>query len=175
VFASGCSFQPLQRNEFAEFLDVKIKPIALASENARMKIFDPNLKQWREEYAQKVIIGIAGQFFEGRFFELGTTSILSSLNSNYGWAAKHNVKFIQNVILWLLGEREASLGSEIFGDRVQVQMRIEKDIFRWANSQKVLNYFGDFSVIVNHALKRLKKSFEENEMDVEPEKPSYVK
>lgn len=175
VYASGCSFVPLQRNEFAEFLDVKIKPIVFASEHARMKIFDPNLKQWKEEYANKSIVGIAGQFFEGRFFEFGTPSILSSLNSNYGWSSKHNMKFIQNTIIWLLGEREAALGAEFFGDKVQVQMRIEKDIFRWANSQKVLNYFGDFSVIVNHALKRLKKSFEDHEMDVEPEKPSYTK
>jgi hypothetical protein len=87
------------------------------------------------------------------------------------------MKFIQNVIIWLLGEREASLGVEIFGDKIQVQMRIDKDIFRWANTQKVLSTFGDFSVIVNHALKRLKKSFEDHELDEghEPEKPIYSK
>ncbi|MBD3350914.1 MAG: hypothetical protein GF364_05450, partial [Candidatus Lokiarchaeota archaeon] len=157
VYASGCSFEILERHEYAEFLDVKIRPISYASDGAKMKVFDPKIKQWKETSAKGAILSLAGQFFHGRFFIIGTPSILSSLNNKYGWGAKDNQLFIENVLGWLLGEREAALGVSFFGDKVQVQMRVDKDMFRWANSPEILEYFGDFSVVVNHALKRMKK------------------
>lgn len=158
VYASGCSFQLLKRNEFDEFLDVTLKPIATSEKTSKMKIYNTDLRQWQEMYANRAILAIAGQFFHGRFFCIGTPSILSSLNNNYGFNAKDNLQFIENAILWLLGQRQAALRPSVFGDKVQIQLRLDQEIFRWANDPDIVKEYGDFSALVDFALKELKKS-----------------
>jgi len=174
VYASGCSFELLKSNDFAEFLDVKIKPIILSNDSCEMKYYDVYLHQWKEEYAKDAILMLVGQFFEGRFAIIGTPSIFSNLSDSYGIRAKDNFRLTENLIEWLIGKREPALGVDIFGDKVEVQLRIEKELFRWANSEKILKYFGDFSYLINYALKRLKKSFEDHNFDLERDKPRYI-
>lgn len=161
VYASGCSFQLLKRNEFDEFLDVSLKPIATSEKTSKMKIYDQNQRHWCEMYANRAILALAGQFFDGRFFCLGTPSILSSLNNQYGFNAKDNLQFIENIILWLLGHHHAALKPSIFRDKVQIELRLAKDIFRWANDPSIVKEYGDFSALVTYALKELRKNLKE--------------
>ncbi|MCP4763225.1 MAG: hypothetical protein GY870_15740, partial [archaeon] len=160
VSASGCSFNLLEKHQFASVLDVTLKPIAFASLTAKMKIYDFDTRQWNERGGRDAIVALSGTFVEGRFIALPSCSMLSSLNKRYGWTAKNNHIFIANVVRWLLEDRDAVYSAALFGDKVEVQLRIDKENFIWANSPEVIREWGDFSSTVNYAIKNLKKTVE---------------
>jgi len=161
VYASGCSFELLKNCEFAEFSNVNLIPIILTDETCEMKYYDINLQQWKEEYASNAILAIIGQFFRGCFGIIGTPAIFSNLNIYYGISAKDNFKLIQNLLEWFSIIHENKLNFEEFGNQIEIQLRIEKEIFEWAKNEAKIKCFGDLSYLINYALKKLKKEFEE--------------
>ena len=163
VFASGCSFKLLDTSEFTEFLDVSIKPLIIGNLMSKMKIYNDSTRQWDEVGAKDAKLAIAGSYHKGRFIAVPTCSILSSLNSRYGWAAKDNKKLIGKCVRWLLEKRDFLTSATVMGDKVDIQLRLDADIFKWFNSAEMALEWGDFSSIVNYSLRYLKKIIEEKE------------
>ena len=157
VLASGCSFELLKKDEFLEFMDVSVKPIAFCSATAKMKIYQD--RQWNELSAKESNVIITGRYFDGRFVCLGTPSILSSLSSVYGLESRDNFNLIKNILRWLLDERESTdLTATLFGDQVEVLVKIKKELWNWTRSIASVGEWGDFSKIVNYSLKLLRKT-----------------
>ncbi|MBN2154816.1 MAG: hypothetical protein JW776_02070 [Candidatus Lokiarchaeota archaeon] len=157
VYSSGCSFEIMDDAEFADYRDVSIKPIAFTSPSAKMKKFEN--QKWIEKPATNSIVAVAGRYFEGRVIALGTPSLLSSLSNNYGFKARDNLKFMQNIIEWCLSPVEESFTiTQILGDRVEVLIQIEKELFQWTMELVAQNQWGDLSNIINQSLKSFQKS-----------------
>jgi hypothetical protein len=121
-----------------------------------MKIFEN--QQWVEKGASNSVVAIACRYFEGKVVSIGTPSMLSSLNNNYGFKARNNLKFIKNAIEWCLSPTEESFSiTQVLGDRVEALIQIEKDIFQWSMELVAQNQWGDLSNIINHSLKLFQK------------------
>lgn len=157
VLASGCSFELLKQDEFLEYMDVSVKSIAFCSATSKMKMYHD--RQWNELTAKESSVIITGRYFDGRFVCLGTPSILSSLSSVYGLEARDNLNLIRNILRWLLEERESTdLTATLFGDQVEVLVKIKKELWNWTRSIASVGEWGDFSKIVNYSLKLLRKA-----------------
>lgn len=157
VYSSGCSFEIMDPAEFAEYRDVSIQPVAFTSPTCKMKIFEN--QKWAEKTAPSSIVAIAGRYFEGKVIAIGTPSMLSSLNSNYGFKARDNFKFIKNIIEWCLTPVEDTFSiTQVLGDKVEALVQIEKEMFEWIMEIVARNQWGDVSNIINHALKLFQKN-----------------
>ncbi|MHA1727936.1 MAG: Gldg family protein [Promethearchaeota archaeon] len=169
VLASGCSFELLSSDEF-ELMDVSVKPVAFSSLTAKTKVYKE--RQWAEESGRNSIVIAAGRYYKGRFVCLSTPSILSSLSSNYGLQAKDNQKLMQNILYWLLEEREDTTTetATLFGDEVEVLVRIKENLWNWTRSVSAIGEWGDFSSIVNHALKLLRKTIRDKQKQLEEDR-----
>jgi hypothetical protein len=156
VYSSGCSFEIIDNAEFAEYRDVSIQPIAFTSPNSKMKLFEN--QKWVEKPAPNSVVAIAGRYFEGKVIAIGTPSLLSSLSSNYGFKARDNMKFIENIIEWCISPIEETFSiTQVLGDRVEALIQIEKELFEWSMEIVARNQWGDLSKIVNHGLKLFQK------------------
>jgi len=156
VYSSGCSFEIMDAQEFAEYRDVSVHPIAFASQTCKMKLFEN--QKWVEKAAPNSIVGVAGRYFEGHVIALGTPSLLSSLSNNYGFKARDNMKFIKNVFEWCLTPPEETFSiTQVLGDRVEALIQIEKKLFQWTMELVAKNQWGDLSNIINHSLKLFQK------------------
>jgi hypothetical protein len=156
VYSSGCSFEILDSNEFAEYRDASIQPIAFSSSTCKMKIFEN--QNWKEKPAPNSIVAVAGRYFEGHVVAIGTPSLLSSLSNNYGFKARDNQKFIKNIIQWCLTPPEDTFSiTQVLDDRVEALVQIEKEMFEWAMELVARNQWGDLSNIINHSLKLFQK------------------
>jgi len=179
VVASVCTIELLEKHDLAaytEFLDVNVKPLATGSLTAKMKVYDLSTRQWVEKTAKDAIITLAGSYKNGRFVVIPSCSMLSSLNKNYGLKAKDNEKYVTNAIRWLLEKRDSVYNPKVIGDQIDLQMRIDKELFLWANQLTVIKDWGDFSSIVNYALRLLKKTIQDKEQEIlqssqPPDKP----
>ena len=122
-----------------------------------MKIYQD--RKWNELSAKESSVIITGRYFDGRFVCLGTPSILSSLSSVYGLEARDNLTLVNNILRWLLEEREnTDLTATLFGDQVEVLVKIKKELWNWTRSIASVGEWGDFSKIVNYSLKLLRKA-----------------
>jgi hypothetical protein len=170
VVASGCTIELMEKHDFAaytEFLDVNVKPLAVGSLTAKMKVYDVSTRQWVEQTAKEAIISLAGSYKNGRFVVIPSCSMLSSLNKNYGLKAKDNEKYVTNAIRWLLEKRDLVYSPKVIGDQIDLQMRIDKELFLWANQLTIIKEWGDFSSIVNYSLRLLKKTIQDKQREME--------
>ena len=156
VYSSGCSFEIMDQNEFAEYRDTSLQPIAFSSSTCKMKIFEN--QKWTEKPAPNSIVAVAGRYFEGHVIAIGTPSLLSSLSNNYGFKARDNQKFMKNIIEWCLTPSEETFSiTQVLGNRVEALIQIEKEIFEWTMELVARNQWGDLSNIINHSLKLFQK------------------
>ncbi len=157
VYSSGCSFEIMNAEEFAEYRDVSVQPIAFASSTCKMKIFEN--QKWVERLSPNSIVAVAGRYFEGHVIAIGTPSLLSSLSNNYGFKARDNMRLIKNIFEWCLSPAESTFSiTQVFGDRVEVLIQIEKELFKWTMELVAKNQWGDLSNIINHSLKLFQKN-----------------
>ena len=66
------------------------------------------------------------------------------------------------LLQWLLGEREnIDMSATLFGDEVEVLVKIKKELWNWTRTISSLGEWGDISSIINYGLKLLKKNIAE--------------